>query len=103
MLLVLTTCPAKVAPRIARTLLQARLAACVSRVDGLASEYWWEGRIDRASESLLLIKAPTRGWKALLARLKAIHPYEVPEILAFRTQRANPDYVRWLRKVTIGE
>ncbi|MEK7270504.1 MAG: divalent-cation tolerance protein CutA [Planctomycetota bacterium] len=103
MILVLTTCPSRSAPRIIRTLLSNRLAACVSRIDGLASEYRWEGKVEKAAETLLLIKAPSRRWKALQERLRAIHPYKVPEIVAFRSWAAERAYTRWLRKETLGD
>lgn len=77
----LTTCPPEHADRIARTLVDERLAACVQRIDGVRSTYRWQDAIETATESLLLIKTCTDRVDEVLTRLVALHPYEVPELL----------------------
>lgn len=94
---VLCTAPADRAEEIARALLEARLAACVNVVPGLASLYWWKGEICRDGESLLVIK--TR--EGLLARLEGklaeVHPYDTPEVLALPVVEGAGRYLAWLR------
>ncbi len=84
------------AERIARTLVEERLAACVSIVPGLTSLYWWEGKISRDPEVLLIIKTSERAYERLEARLREIHPYQVPEIVALRAERVYEGYMKWL-------
>ena len=82
-LLCLNTCPdADTARRIADALVDARLAACVSVLPGVHSTYRWQGSVERAEEVLLLIKTTRDALPALQARLPALHPYELPELLA---------------------
>ncbi len=86
--IVLTTLPSREAAQaIARTLVEERRAACVQLVDGVQSIYRWDGRIDESAECQLVAKAPAGASPALVDRLRALHPYEVPEILDARGQR----------------
>ena len=97
-LLVLTTCPDDaVAERLARDLVEAGLAACVSRVPGLRSTYRWQGRVEDEPEVLLLIKTVATRFQELEMRLKSLHPYEVPEIIAVPIAKGSLDYLSWLR------
>jgi periplasmic divalent cation tolerance protein len=97
-LLVLTTCPDEVAAeRIARALVEAGLAACVSRMPGLRSTYRWKGRVEDEPEVLLLIKTVATRFQELEMRLKSLHPYEVPEIIAVPIAKGSLDYLSWLR------
>lgn len=99
--LVLTTLPSRdAALAIARTLVEERRAACVQLVDGLHSIYRWEGRIDESAECQLVAKAPASVSAALVDRLRALHPYEVPEILTLDAQ-ASEAYARWLSEETL--
>ena len=88
----------RVGARLARALVESRLAACVQILGPIQSHYRWRGRIERAREWLLLIK--TRGvlLDALEAELQRLHPYEVPEILAIPVQSAHAPYLDWLRR-----
>ena len=83
------------ADRIARTLVEARLAACVQIVPGLQSTYRWQGAIEDAAEIQLIAKTPRARAEALAARLREIHPYEVPEIVTIEG-RASAAYGAWL-------
>ena len=97
-LLVLTTCPDEaVAERLARDLVEAGLAACVSRVPGLRSTYRWQGRVEDEPEVLLLIKTVATRFQELEMRVKSLHPYEVPEIIALPIAKGSLDYLSWLR------
>lgn len=97
-LLCLSTCPDDAtAAAIARVLVEERLAACVNRVSGVASTYRWQGAIRDEGEILLLIKTTRERFDALRARLIALHPYEVPELVAFEIAAGHAPYLDWLR------
>jgi len=98
--IVLTTLPSgEAAQAIARTLVEERRAACVQLLDGLRSIYRWDGRIDESAECQLVAKAPADASPALVDRLRALHPYEVPEILTLEAS-ASAAYAAWLRTET---
>ena len=99
-LLVLTTCPDEpVAARIALELVQAGLAACVNRIGPIRSTFRWQGAVRDEPEVLLLIKTVTSRFAELEVRLKSIHPYEVPEVLALPLAGGSPEYLSWLSSV----
>jgi periplasmic divalent cation tolerance protein len=96
-LVVLTTCPdAAVAARIARELVESGLAACVNRVGAVHSTYRWRGAVQDEPEVLLVIKTLTTRYSELEMRLKSLHPYEVPEIIALPVTRGSAEYLAWL-------
>ena len=100
-LLVLTTCPdAESARAIARALVGERLAACVNRIDGIASTYRWQGEVREDSECLLLVKTSAAAYERLAARLGTLHPYELPEIVALPVARGSAGYLRWIAEAT---
>ena len=90
------TAPAEVAEQIANTLVQEDLAVCINIIDQVLSLYKWEGQIDRAHESLLIVKTTTEKTDELIERVREIHPYEVPEVITFDIVTGNPDYLDWL-------
>lgn len=97
-ILILTACPDEAtAARIARDLVESGLAACVSRVPGIHSTYRWEGRLQDEPEVLLIIKTLAIRYQTLEMRLKSLHPYEVPEIIALPVAGGSPEYLSWLR------
>lgn len=94
---VLITAPAvDVAERIAKAVVDERLAACVSILPGVRSIYRWEGAICDEAEVLLIAKAPRDGFDALAARVKALHPYQVPEIVALDVAAGLSPYLAWV-------
>lgn len=96
-LVVLCTAPdAPTAARLAETLVAERLAACVNQLAGVESVYRWQGKVERSTEVLLLIKTPSVRYPALEARLKELHPYEVPEIIALPIEAGSAPYLKWL-------
>jgi periplasmic divalent cation tolerance protein len=100
-IVILCTAPdAANAKRIAQALVEERLAACVNQVTGLTSTYRWEGKVRREKEVLLLIKAPRARFEAIAARVKALHPYTVPELIALSVDASTPDYLAWLMEST---
>lgn len=99
--LILSTCPdADTAQRLARILVEERLAACVSLLPSGVSTYRWQGRVEQATEVQLLAKTPADRRDALMARLAELHPYELPEILAVETAAGLPAYLDWVTAET---
>lgn len=97
-IVVLTTCPDEaVAARIARDLVESGLAGCVSRVGPVHSTYRWQEAIQDEPEMLLVIKSLSTRYAELEMRLKSIHPYEVPEIIALPVTSGSADYLSWLQ------
>ncbi|MEN8176340.1 MAG: divalent-cation tolerance protein CutA [Pseudomonadota bacterium] len=94
---VLCTCPDEpVAAAIGESLVSEGLAACVNLVPSLTSIYRWQGKIERADEVLLIIKTTRDGYAALEKSLQALHPYDVPEIIALSVERGLPAYLDWI-------
>ena len=88
------------ADRIAGALLEARLVACVNRIAGVRSDYWWQGERERADELLLVAKTRRELWGRLLEVVRAHHSYEVFEAIAMPVVESNPDYLRWIEEST---
>jgi periplasmic divalent cation tolerance protein len=88
------------AGRIARALVEEKLAACANILPGATSIYRWKGRVERAREALLLIKSRAALSRRLTARVRALHGYEVPEVVTIPIASGNPDYLRWVRDST---
>ncbi len=103
-LVVLTTLPDTGDPfDLARTLVEERLAACVSVLAGMDSTYRWQGSIESARERQLIIKTTRPRVAELEARLRALHPYETPEFLVLQVSSGAAAYMRWLRESTTSE
>lgn len=97
-LLCLCTCPdAASAQKLAETLVGERLAACVNRLPGVLSTYRWQGKVGTDSEELLLIKTTADRFETLKARLLALHPYELPELIALPIENGHAAYLDWVR------
>ncbi len=91
------TCPnQETAEKIARTLVSEKLAACINIVPSITSIYQWQGKIETAQECLLLIKSRQDAYPELEKKITAIHPYELPEIVAVSIAHALPDYLNWM-------
>lgn len=86
------------AQRLARVLVEGRLAACVQVLGPLQSTYWWEGAVESAEEWLCLIKATQDVYQALEEAIRASHPYDVPEILAVPVTAGHSAYIEWLAR-----
>ncbi|MEZ0472961.1 divalent-cation tolerance protein CutA [Luteimonas salinilitoris] len=103
-LICLCACPDRdVAARIAETLVGERLAACVNLLPGVTSVYRWQGTVERADEVLLLIKTAPARLQALTARIVALHPYELPEVIAVESAGGLPAYLDWIAQETSVE
>ena len=95
--LVLTTFPADGdADAFARTLVEERLAACVSVLPPMQSTYRWQGKVESADERQVLIKTKAAQVAALEVRVAELHPYEVPEFLVLTIEAGSPAYLSWL-------
>ena len=88
------------AERIARALVDERLVACVNVLPGVRSFYRWEGRIANDAELLLVIKARRERFEAVAARVRELHSYDVPEVLALPVVAGSARYLEWLASVT---
>ena len=100
-LVVLCSCPDEsIALDIARVLVKEGLAACVNRLAPVVSVYLWEGQLREDCEQLLLIKTTPARYEALEMRLKALHPYEIPEIIAVPVVTGSSQYLAWLADST---
>ncbi len=100
-ILVLTTVPEESdGERIARALLKERLAACVTISAASHSLYRWEKKIARDRERVLFIKTRGSLYPELERRIKEIHPYQVPEVIALSLCRGSSDYLDWVAKET---
>jgi periplasmic divalent cation tolerance protein len=96
-LVVFSTFPdADTAARIARTLVEEKLAACVNMVPTVRSIYRWEGKVCDEAETLAVIKTTAERYAALAARIAELHPYQVPEVIALPLADGHPPYLAWL-------
>lgn len=96
---VLITAPdADTGERLARALVEERLAACVNVVQGVVSLYRWEGTVHRDEEVLLVAKTTSEACDALRDRAVALHPYDVPEVLVLAVDEGHPPYLAWVRE-----
>ena len=100
-LIALTTVPDEAAGvKIANALVAERLAACVNILPQMQSIYRWQGRIESASERLLLMKTTRDCYAALQRRVGELHPYDVPELVAVAIAAGLPAYLQWLNDET---
>jgi len=96
-IVVLSTCASEEeADRIARSLVEARVAACVNIVPGVRSVYRWQGAVESSGEWLLAIKSTRERFEALRAAIEKSHSYEVPEIVALPVVDGAPNYLNWI-------
>ncbi len=94
-----TTDTLELAQKIASALVQAHEAACVNIVPGITSVYIWEGKECKEQECLLLIKSTSEKFEAIRERIRQLHSYQVPEIIAVPIAAGDPDYLSWLRSL----
>ena len=86
------------AEKIARTLVESRLAACVNSMPGARSIYRWQGAIESAGEWLLIIKSSRRVFAQLCGALERAHSYHIPEVLAVPVVEGAPNYLNWMEE-----
>jgi periplasmic divalent cation tolerance protein len=96
-LVVLVTVPnAETGERIAEALVAERLAACVNVLPEMRSIYHWKGAVERERELLLVMKTTRDGFEPLRARVVALHPYELPEVIALPVALGHAPYLQWI-------
>ncbi|HEY0839995.1 MAG TPA: divalent-cation tolerance protein CutA [Vulgatibacter sp.] len=98
--LVWITCPESDVERIARTLVDERLAACGNVIRGVRSIYRWEGEVKEAAEALLLLKTRKETYERLQARVVELHPYDCPEVIRVGIGGGLPAYLDWIADST---
>lgn len=101
-LLIITNCPNETtANAIALAVVEARLAACVNILPRVQSIYHWQGAVESTTEIPLFIKTTAASYPALESKIRELHPYDVPEIIALPVTQALPAYLNWLATETI--
>ena len=95
-LIFITTSTKKEAEKIANALLNRKKAACVSILPGVNSFFWWQGKIDSASEALLVVKTKSGLLDDIVKLVKKLHSYDVPEIIALPIIGGNEEYLEWI-------
>jgi periplasmic divalent cation tolerance protein len=100
-IVVLVTCPTKEeGERIAESIVLEKLAACVNIVPQVSSIYFWEDKLESSQEALLVIKTKSSLYSDLERRIKEMHSYKVPEIVAIPIQQGYKDYLKWVDEST---
>jgi periplasmic divalent cation tolerance protein len=84
------------AQKIAAKLLEAKLIACANILEGVKSMFWWQGKIDEAAETLLVLKTRRALFKKIVAEVKVLHSYETPEVIALPILEGSADYLKWI-------
>ncbi|MBS7608323.1 MAG: divalent-cation tolerance protein CutA [Candidatus Bathyarchaeia archaeon] len=96
-IIVLVTAPSKdEAEKIAKTLLEERLIACANIIGPVHSLFWWLGKIDKAREHLIIMKTRKDLFEKICEMVKALHSYQIPEIIALPITEGSKDYLKWL-------
>src|SRR3990172_11157224 len=95
--LVYTTWPSIVeAERAGRAMVERRLAACVNILPGMISHYWWQGKIERAEEAVMIVKTRAALADAVRRAVKELHSYTTPAIMELAVENVDPDYHAWI-------
>jgi periplasmic divalent cation tolerance protein len=98
-IVVLTTCSSREeAQRIARRLVEARLAACVQVSAPIQSVYHWQGAVEESEETMLVIKSSRPLWERLRVEIVRLHSYSTPEVVALPIIDGAPDYLAWMER-----
>jgi len=91
----------KEATKIARGLLEAKLIACANIIEGVQSLFWWQGKIDMSREVYLILKTKKVLFKKVSAKVKSLHSYQTPEIIALPIVAGSKDYLGWVSSSVI--
>ncbi|XP_039126723.1 protein CutA 1, chloroplastic isoform X2 [Dioscorea cayenensis subsp. rotundata] len=103
-IVVYVTVPNKEAgKKLSESIIKERLAACVNRVPGIESVYWWDGKVQSDAEELLIIKTRESLLNALTEHVKANHEYDLPEVIALPIKGGNEKYLEWIKNSTKDE
>jgi len=82
---------------IAGALLKNRLVACSNIIDNVSSRFWWNGKIDKADESLVIVKTKRDRFPEIEREVKRLHSYDIPEIIAMPVVAGSKDYLDWVK------
>ncbi|MBS9392211.1 MAG: divalent-cation tolerance protein CutA [Dolichospermum sp. LBC05a] len=85
---------------VGKTVVEAHLAACANIIDGMESIYWWNGELQVEKEAILIMKSRRDLFAELTAKVKSVHSYEVPCVVALPIEQGNQDYLNWLMAET---
>jgi periplasmic divalent cation tolerance protein len=88
------------AAKIAKTLIESKLAGCVNIIKNIRSIYRWQGKIEDEKEVLMVVKTQKILFDSLMKKVKELHSYTVPEIIALPIIQGSEDYLKWLKEVT---
>jgi periplasmic divalent cation tolerance protein len=89
----------KEALKMARILVEERLAACANVIPGMRSFFYWKGRLCREKEALILVKTVNKQVEKIINKIEEVHSYEVPEIIFFRVDKGEKNYLKWVEKM----
>ena len=103
LVVIVTTSTKKEATKIIQSLLKERLIACANIIGPVSSLFWWKDRIDEATEFIVLMKSHSKLFDKLSKKVKEIHSYEVPEILALPILKGSSSYLNWLEETLQSE
>ena len=95
-LILTTTGSAEEARTIASALIESRLAACANIVGPVESHYWWKERVETTTEHLLLIKTTAPAVEKVREKIRALHSYEMPELVVLNIESGDQNYLKWL-------
>jgi periplasmic divalent cation tolerance protein len=96
----MTAKDASEAHKLGRALLKDRLAACVNILGPIASMYWWKGAVQNDKEVALIAKTTVRNLDPLIRKVRSIHSYDVPCVVALPIAKGNPAFLQWIEKET---
>lgn len=103
-LFVYVTCPSKeIAQTIGRMAVEKQYAACANIISGMESIYRWQGKVETAAETVIVMKTTEGNWPALSQAIKDAHPYEVPSIVALPITHGHAPYLQWIAGETLPQ
>ena len=94
--ILITSSSKEEAKKLTRVLIEEKLAACVNILSGVESLYWWKGKIESSKEWMLVVKTLGKMANKIVKRVKEIHSYEIPEVIALPIVQGNKDYLQWI-------
>jgi periplasmic divalent cation tolerance protein len=101
-LVVLVTCSAEEADKLAQVVVEEHLAACVNIIPKIKSVYFFEGKLCKDDETLLIMKTVRHKFSLLETRIRALHSYQVPEIISVAIELGSGAYLEWLNQAVKG-
>lgn len=98
---IIVTSPVSSSKKIIDELVKKKLVACVNEIKNILSTYWWENKICKDKESLLIMKTKKVLVDKVIQEIKKLHPYKIPEIIIIPVVKGNKDYLQWVNSVTL--